>query len=116
MRRSAAVRTGLVVLLAAALALTTGTDAFADPVVSVVGAAAVPTQPGTDEFTYTVAIGNGPIDAVVLYAHQPQGLAADPTSVVVDGAPAPAETVSRSGAGLTVRLGTGADATDGGTL
>ena len=116
MRPNAAVRTGLVVVLATIFSLTTGTDAFADPVVSVVGAAAVPTQPGTDELTYTIAIGNGPIDAVVLQAHQPQGLTADPASVVVDGTPAPTATVSQSGAGLTVRLGTGADATDGGTL
>jgi hypothetical protein len=116
MRRTAAVRTGFVALLATTFSLVTGAPAFADPIVSVVGAAAVPTQPGTDELTYTIAIGNGPIDAVVLHAHQPHGLSADPTGVVVDGSPAPAGTVTQAGSGLTIRLGTGADATDGGTL
>jgi hypothetical protein len=116
MPRTAVFRAGLVALLATVLSVATATDAYADPIVSVVGAAAVPTQPGTDELTYTIAIGNGPIDAVVLHAHQPQGLTADPTTVVVDGAPAPAGTVTQAGAGLTVRLGAGADTTDGGTL
>ena len=83
---------------------------------SVVGNAAVPTSTGTDQVTYTIAVGSGSIDNAVLHAHQPTGLPAQSGTVTVNGVAAPGGTVDQAGAGLTIRLGTGADAVHGGTL
>lgn len=111
--------TGFAALLLAGAALTAGTQAAQaiDAQVSVVGGAALPTHaPSTDQLTYVISIGDGPVDGVVLHARQPASAPADPASVVVDGAAAPAGTVQQSGSGLVVELGTGADATHGGSL
>lgn len=111
------IRFVVVCLLAVLGLLATAAAAAADPTVTVVGAAAVPTSaPGTDQVTYTISVGNGPIEQVVMHARQPDSVVAAPSSVVVDGSPAPAGTVDQAGAGLTIRLGTGAYATHGGTL
>lgn len=88
----------------------------AAPQVSVVGGTAIPTHaPSTDQVTYTISVGDAPAEQVVLHVHQPDGTKAAST-VEVDGAPAPADTVGAAGNGLRIRLGTGADAAHGGTL
>ena len=65
-RRGDALAGGLVALAPAAVATS--------PQVTVVGGAAVPTHaPSTDQMTYTISIGDGAVDAVVLHAYQPDG-------------------------------------------
>jgi hypothetical protein len=117
------IRSGRYVVLAAALtfagALAAAVPVRADtnPQVTVVGGAAVPTRaPSTDEVTYTISIGDASARQVVLNAFQPDGLTASPSSVMVDGAHASHTKVDQSGTGLSVRLGSGADRSHGGTL
>ena len=106
-----------VLTFAGGLAAAAPVRADANPQVTVVGGAAVPTRaPSTDEVTYTISIGDAPAHQVVLNAFQPDGLTATPSSVKVDGARASHTKVHRSGTGLCIRLGNGADASHGGTL
>lgn len=116
------IRSGPFIAFAAATTLAGGLVALApaavatSPQVTVVGGAAVPTHvPSTDQMTYTISIGDGAADSVVLRAYQPDGTKASP-AVEVDGRRAPADTVDEVGNGLRIRLGTGADSAHGGTL
>ncbi len=117
------IRSGPLVLLTATFTFAGGlvaaVPAHADtlPQVTVVGGAAVPTRaPSTDEVTYTISIGDASAQQVVLNALQPDGLTASPSSVRVDGAHVSHTKIDKSGTGLCIRLGSGANASHGGTL
>ncbi len=77
--------------------------------------AAVP-GPATATLTYTITVTGSAVDAAVLATTEPEGVQSQPTSVKINGGDAPPETVSVDAPGLTIRLGDGADATNGGHL
>ena len=94
-----------------------GAASAAPPPVTIAGSLpAAVTGPGTETLDYTITVSGADIDGAVLTATEPVGMTADPATVRVDGVDPPAGTVSQQGDGLTIRLGAGADAAQGGTL
>jgi len=84
--------------------------------VRVTGIVTTPAAAGELEVDYTVTVAGSAVDGVVLTSAQPDAATADPSSVEVNGVPADPATVTAAADTLVVRLGSGADATDGGTL
>ena len=94
-----------------------GAASAAPPPVTIAGSLpAAVAGPGTETLDYTITVSGADIDGAVLTATEPVGMTADPATVRVDGVDPPAGTVSQQGDGLTIRLGAGADAAQGGTL
>jgi hypothetical protein len=79
-------------------------------------ATTVASAPGTESVTYTITVSDAPIDSSVLSVSQPAALTPTTASVEVDGVAPAAGTMTASGADLVLRLGTGADASNGGQL
>lgn len=84
--------------------------------VRVSGIVTTPAAAGELEVDYTVTVAGTPVDGVVLTSAQPDGATADPAGVAVNGTAVDPATVTAAADTLVVRLGTGADATTGGTL
>ncbi len=85
--------------------------------VTITGATpAVVTGPATATLNYTITVTGIAVEAAVLTTTEPEGVQAEPLSVKINDVAAPVGTVSANTPGLTIRLGVGADTTNGGHL